>query len=113
MKAVSTKLTAADKKADGYIDGPGASSGPDYPWGMRLRFDGALMAKLGMTDLPKVGDAVPIFGCMRVCETFSRDSDGGDATQGFECVVEEIGLGDEDEVGEPSKSAADVLFGKA
>lgn len=110
MKAVSTKLTAADKKANGYPDDVGMAGGPEYPWGMRLTLDGPLMDKLGLTELPKVGVEVQIFGTARVCSTSSNESKTGER-KSMELCVEAFGLGDEAEEGEPDKSAADVLFG--
>ena len=36
------------------------NSGPRYPWGLNLRLENAVIDKLGMTELPAVGDVVMI-----------------------------------------------------
>ena len=105
---VSTKLTDADKKEEAVE----VASPPDYPWGMRLRFDDVLMKKIGLTDVPEVDDILAIIAKGRVCEVWSRDGSNGEDA-GFEVVIEEICVNDPDEVAETAEakpSAASVLF---
>ena len=102
---VSTKLTDADKKEER----AGIGSAPEYPWGMRLRFDDALMTKLDMKALP-ANDAYLMIVCKaRVCETWSRDGSSG-ADKGFEVVVEEVGFCDPVAEAKEVPSAASVMF---
>lgn len=105
---VSTKLTPNDKK-EAHVE---ALDMPDYPWGMRLRFDDQLMGKLKMKDTPAKDAYLMIVCKARVCETWSRDGAGG-SDHGFEVQVEEIGFCDPVEEAKEVPSAASVMFDKS
>lgn len=108
---VSTKLSKSDKTKEMPAM---VSDGPDYPWGMRLRFDKALVDKLGLKAMPKVDDVLAIIAKGRVCEVWSRDGSNGEDA-GFEVVIEEICVDGADAVEETAdaKSAASIMFDKS
>lgn len=103
-KLVSTKLSKADREK---ASEPMAMDAPEYPWGMRLRFEKDLVDKLGLKDLPAVGTEIKIEAVICVEENWSREAERG-ADRGFCAVVCEIGL-DNDEDDKPS--GASVMYG--
>jgi hypothetical protein len=65
---------------------------PRYPWGMKLRFDKALIEKLGLPDDVKIGDLLDarIFATVTSISKNQR-SDGTDDCV-IECQIEKMAL---------------------
>ncbi len=91
-KMVSTKISKAAKEAN---TAPVAMDEPDYPWGMRLRFERELCAALGIKDLPPAGTKLDFCITLEVEENWSRESSNGD-DRGFAGVVTNIGKDEPD-----------------
>lgn len=105
MKMVSTKMPKRETQEAAPAQ---ALDEPDYPWGMRLRFETALCKALGLAELPADGTEVKFCGVLAVEENWSREHDG-EKDRGFAGVVIKIALGDgEDE--KPKPSAAEVMY---
>lgn len=105
-KMVSTKLSK--KERDASMPTP-AMDMPDYPWGMRLRFERELCAALGIKDLPPAGTKLDFRITLEVEENWSRESANGD-DRGFAGVVTEVGPF---EVEAEKPNAAKVMYGAA
>lgn len=74
MKLVSMERTAKEKKAerDKYSATVPGDSGPDYPYGTRIRLEKAEIEKLGLTDLPAVGEEMTVTA--KVCVTMVEEN---------------------------------------
>lgn len=64
---ISMKLTAAEAKADTMLGDAEEDGGPQYPYGLTLCLDDETLAKLGITDLPKVGSVMQLTALVEVC----------------------------------------------
>ena len=67
---------------------------PTYPWGLQLNLDGDTLEKLGVEDLPKVGDYITIVGlcCVKSVSQTSRDDDE-DERRSVSLQIEKMRLG--------------------
>lgn len=83
---------------------------PRYPYGLSIYLDDDTLKKLGITDLPKVGTQMPATIMVTVTGTSQRATQGGEGEKTCTCV--DLQITDMD-ITMPSKSAADVLYGKA
>lgn len=63
-KLVDVKFTKAEAKAEA-AEYTGAD-GPEYPWGLEIRLEDETLTKLGITDLPDVGDEFRVVCVVRV-----------------------------------------------
>lgn len=63
-KLIDVKFTKAEAKAEAaeYT----GSDGPEYPWGLEIRLEDETLTKLGITDLPDVGDEFRVVCVVRV-----------------------------------------------
>lgn len=108
MKMVSTKMPKREETE--VSPAPRGLDEPDYPWGMRLRFETELCKALGLTELPADGTEVEFCGVLKVEENWTRESDGK-TDRGFAGVVVKVAMGNGEE--EAKASTADVLYPKA
>lgn len=74
MKMVSMERTEKEKKAERekYSPSIGEDSGPDYPYGTRIRLEKAEIDKLGWKDLPAVGEEMTVIA--KVCVTMVEEN---------------------------------------
>jgi hypothetical protein len=103
MELISMERTAKEK-ADAekrWKDGPVATSGPDFPWGLSLSLGKDELAKLGIKDLPEVGAEYTILAIGKV----TRVNQSASAQQTEDTMSVEIQL--TDLACEPGTSAAD------
>lgn len=120
MKMVSMERTKAEKKKaeERFKDGP-TLAGPDYPWGLCLNLGKAEIEKLGIKDLPEVGDEFHIYAVAKVTRVSQSATDKGDESKGVELQITHMGAMHEDEEEElaPDRTglskAAKTLYGKA
>ena len=120
MKIVPMKRTDKEKKAaeKRYKEMP--SDGPDYPWGLCLNLGKEELDKLGIKDLPKVGDEFHMYAVGKVTRVHQSASEQGEDSRGIELQITHMGTmheGDEEEGDEgPQQRFADSakkLYGKA
>ena len=104
MPEVDMKLTKAElKDRNGGPMTVGSSSkdkGPKYPWGLEIRLDEKAMEKLGMTDLPEVGELCQISGLGRIVSVSQRETND-QSSKDVSIQIERLGL----EVKEESDAA--------
>lgn len=73
---INMKMTKEETKE--YTDDPSPADAPEYPYGLSIDLDDGSMEKLGITELPKVGDEMTITAKVVVTSTSSYDTQGGD-----------------------------------
>lgn len=66
MKMADMKLSRADKKKMFGAPIAAGFSGSDYPWGLTITLDAAALKKLGVDELPEVGEECMIHATGKV-----------------------------------------------
>ena len=106
MNLTDMKLSPAEAKEMDCSAGclGGDDGGPKYPWGLILSLDDDTLRKLGVSELPKVGQQMHLMAVVEVCTTSQHaNQDGTD-----KCVSLQITqLGLEGAAPDP----AQVLYG--
>jgi hypothetical protein len=112
MKLVSMERTEAEKKA--YAEPTkAAQQGPDYPWGLCLHLGKDELKKLGLKDLPQVGDEFHIYAVATVRSVSQSSSDTGSDSRSVELQVTEMSPLQEDEGAPAANKAASKLYPSA
>ena len=76
-----------------------------YPWGLSINLDQDSLEKLGIKDLPAVGESIKLEAKVDVVEISECDSANGGTKRSMSLQITDLGL----MVGE--KSAADKMYG--
>ena len=94
-KLVSMKRSAKDKRKDmGEPSGIEAVA-PDYPWGLCLNLQADELEKLGIKDLPKVGEEMTVTAKVkvtRVSQSASASPRGESEHRNVELQVTDLGI---------------------
>jgi hypothetical protein len=107
-KLVDMARTDADKKASQKrMEAMMESDGPDYPYGLCLDLCKEELDKLGLKDLPEVGDEFHIYAVAKVTRVSQSASESGDDSRGISLQIIEMGTMDADE---DSDSPAGKLY---
>lgn len=85
---------------------PVEADAPEYPYGLSIDLDDGSLEKLGITDLPKVGDEMTITAKVVVTSTSSYDTQGGDPEKRV-CLQ----ITDMEASSAPRVDTASVLYG--
>lgn len=113
MKLASLELTKSEAKEE-TIEAKEVER-PRYAYGTCLYLDETVLAKLGIKDMPEVGDELHIMAVGKVTGTSSREYEGG-AHQTLDIQLTEMACEDADEGEEPAETdmgrAAQKLYGK-
>lgn len=72
---------------------PGEHSGPRYPYGLSLYLDTESLAKLGITELPKVGAQLKLQALVTVTEVGMHQRQDGQAESRAELQITDMELG--------------------
>jgi len=83
------------------------SKGPQYPYGLSINLDDGTLEKLGVDELPKVGEYITIVALACVKSTSERSDDGGESERSVSLQIEKMRLGGDDDGDDD-----DVLKGK-
>lgn len=75
-KLVSMKSSPAERKARSEPTSI-ASDAPIYPWGLSINLDTESLEKLGVEELPEVGDERLVIAKVKVTSVSSSDSESG------------------------------------
>ena len=117
MKIVSMERTKKEKEdAEKRWSTDFAPDGPDYPYGLCLSLDEITLKKLGIEELPEIGDEFHIYAVCRVTRVSASASENGFSSQGVELQITEMGAMHEDdaeEQGDAFSKAASKLYGNA
>lgn len=109
---VSMERTKAEKKkAQERCEVAMPSDGPDYPWGLNLNLGKEELDKLGIKELPGVGDEFHIVAVCCVTRVSQSASKGGDEHMGVELQITHMGAMAEEEA--PKPTLASKLYGSA
>src|SRR5690348_9641609 len=114
MKIVDMSRTPAEKKAAQERYAIPSDAGPDYPYGLCLSLGKDELAKLGIEELPEVGDEFHLYAvaCVtRVSQTASKDT--GEDSKGVELQITQLGALLDDDDDDLTSKAARTLYGKA
>lgn len=110
MKIVSMERTKAEKKAAEERCKAMPCDTPDYPWGLNINLGKEELDKLGMKDLPAVGDEMHIYAVCCVTRVSQSASKDGPDSKGVELQITHMGSMIEDE--DKPQSAYDKLASK-
>lgn len=106
-KLVDMTLTATERKA---MTEPSAVSGAlRYPYGLSLNLEEAVLAKLGLTTLPKVGEPLMLHALVNVTSVRSDETQDG-ANRSIGLQITEMGLGPAPAKEEAKASAEEKLY---
>lgn len=106
MKLVSMKLDKAEQKKEADI----AYDPPEYPWGLSVELNDDALDKLGITDLPDVGDTMTLTARVCVTTVSSNATESGESRR-MSLQIEALALSDvveSDDDADPS----DTLYKK-
>lgn len=111
-KLVDMARTDADKKAaQKRMEAMMESDGPDYPYGLSLCLGKDELEKLGITDLPDVGDEMHIYAVAKVTNVHQSASESGDDSRGITLQICQMGTMEADDADEDD-SPAGKLYSK-
>lgn len=115
MKIVSMQRTDGEKQAAKERATSLPSDGPDYSWGLCLNLGKEELAKLGVDELPEVGDEFHIYAVATVTRVSQSASKDGEDSKGVELQITHMGAMHEDEAdgGKDFASQAKRLYGSA
>lgn len=85
---VSMKLTEADR---GTVGRPSIEQ-PDYPYGLSLRFEKPELKKLGIKQLPQVGDEFEIIARGRVSQVYESQSEGNREDRSIQIQITDLAV---------------------
>lgn len=104
MNLTDMKLSPDEAKEMNSCIGDSTDGGPKYPWGLTVSLDDATLRKLGMGELPEVGQQMHLMAVVEVCSTSQHaNQDGTDRCVSLQ--ITQMGL--EGEGPQP----AQVLYG--
>lgn len=103
-------MTKEEAKKEYGIEPNDADNLPKYPYGLSIHLDDDTLAKLGITDLPKVGTSMLAQITVTVTGTSQRATQSGKEGETMRTCVD-LQITDMDLAPE-SKPAADVLYPK-
>lgn len=100
MKLASMERTAKEKKAMAEMyDGPAKVTGPDFPYGLCLSLGKDELKKVGITELPEVGDEYTIVAIGKVTRVSQNASEQAD-TMSCDFQITDLALEEGSEPGE-------------
>lgn len=79
---------------------------PEYPYGLRIELRNDSLAKLGITELPKVGSRMTLTAIVEVCGTSTCESRSGEDLS-LDLQITDMSLGTDEK-----KDAASILYGE-
>lgn len=109
-KLVSMKIDKAEREK--MMEGPAslaAGDYPEYPWGMCLELDDSSLTKLGMTELPEVGENYMLIAKVSVTSVSSNETANGGKSRRVSLQVTDLALEAE---AKDVKTVSDAMYGK-
>jgi hypothetical protein len=74
---ISMKLTPAEAKSETMLGEPAESDLPKYPYGLTICLCDDELAKLGITEIPKVGSVMQLTALVEVCSVSQYENQEG------------------------------------
>lgn len=74
MKMTSMKMAKKEMEAKSE---PAKMDQPQYPWGLKINLDNEALQKLGMKEMPKVGQKLMLHAKVEVTDAHASDVKGG------------------------------------
>lgn len=94
MKLVDMKRTKADKKkSEKEMKNVSSIGGEEHPYGLRIHLGEEELSKLGMDNLPSVGDKLHIMAHGRVHSVSSDHHSSGRKSRRVEIQLHKLGVG--------------------
>lgn len=82
------------------------SEEPEFPWGLRVDLDNESLDKLGIKDLPKVGEKMTLVAKVEVIRVSESDSVSGEPRRDMELQITDMELAPED-----TRSPGEIFYG--
>lgn len=113
MKLKSMKISAKERKADQEKwSKPISPDGGEYPYGLRLTLDDKTLKKLGIDELPEVGEYITLEAECCVVSTSQNKNTGRDERR-LELQIEKLGCEEDDDEDESAEDAVSKAVDKA
>jgi hypothetical protein len=93
MNLVSMAFTAEEAKEYAPVPLPDAGNAPKYPWGLCLELNDEALAKLGITELPKVGSTLLLQAHVQVVSIGESQQIDNDKESRASLQITEMALG--------------------
>lgn len=100
----SMKMSAAE--AESYGPSTVMTDPPEYPYGLQVTLYDEAIKKLGLSEMPAVGEKMTLLARVEVCRTEQNDSVGGGRHRCLSLQITDMALGPD----EAAKSPAEVLY---
>jgi hypothetical protein len=71
---------------------PKAADAPKYPWGLCITLNDETLAKLGITDLPKVGTVITIVAKAEVSSIRDYQTQGGESEASMDLQITDMAV---------------------
>lgn len=115
-KLVAMERTAAEKKKAEARYTEASPSGPDYPYGLTINLGKDELDKLGLKELPEVGDELHVYAVCCVTRVSQSADKRGDDSKSVELQITHMGAMDEakeesEEGSSGFSKAAGTLYG--
>lgn len=88
MKLIDMKRTVKSEKSTMLAE----ETRDEYPWGLRISLDGETMAKLGMTELPKIDAEFKLVALVCAVSISENETSDGEARRNVELQIEQMML---------------------
>ena len=83
------KLTQKEAKVEAGIEEP---KGPRYPYGLSLNLDEESLEKLGITELPDVGDSKMLIAFIDVTDKHESESADGEKRESIRLQITDMSI---------------------
>jgi hypothetical protein len=92
---VSMKMSPAERSAPG--SPTSILDAPSYPYGLAISLDNGTLKKLGIKDLPEVGEELMLMATVKVTSVSSSEGEGG-SQKNVSLQITEACLGEDAEM---------------
>jgi hypothetical protein len=99
MKMKSMKMSPQEKKKMNPEVQSNKTSGPEFPYGLRITLDSEAISKLGITKLPSVGGTIMLEAKAKIVGVSQNEREGS-KRKSMELQITDLGIGQEDDTAE-------------
>lgn len=100
---INMKMTSEEQM--GYAMSTSIADQPAYPYGLRIDLNDAVVDKLGIKELPKVGDTMLITARVKVVSASESEEADGDTNKCMGLQITDMELGADKSEPVPAKKA--------